>query len=145
MKCDESCILSKEHSLAASVDGQLVANAQKCHASEFGNGRGKLIQLCSKLPLPHPHLQIRQCRPDVPLGALGDLTGDGDGRTPPPREECRENLVFRGLEPDGLKPSLESFGQATKVEVRRAEECVAWLHPIKIGEEHVLRVLRASV
>jgi hypothetical protein len=42
------------------VDGQLVANAQKCHASEFGNGRGKLIQLCSKLPLPHPHLQIRQ-------------------------------------------------------------------------------------
>ncbi len=65
VKCDESCILSKEHSLAASVDGQLVANAQNCHAGEFGNGRGKLIQLCSKLPLPHPHLQIRQCRPDV--------------------------------------------------------------------------------
>ena len=43
VKCDESCILSKEHSLAASVDGQLVANAQNCHAGEFGNGRGKLI------------------------------------------------------------------------------------------------------
>ena len=52
VKCDESCILSKEHSLAASVDGQLVANAQNCHAGEFGNGRGKLIQLCSKLPYP---------------------------------------------------------------------------------------------
>ncbi len=49
------------------------------------------------LPSPHPHLQIRQCRPDVPLGALGNLTGDGDGDAPPPREECRENLVFRGL------------------------------------------------
>ena len=99
VKCDESSILSKEHSLAASVDGQLVANAQKCHAGEFGNGRGKLSLLRS-LPLPHPHLQIRQSCPDVPLGALGNLTGDGDRDAPSFREKCRENLVFRGLEPD---------------------------------------------
>ena len=94
---------------------------------------------------PHPHLQIRQCCPDIAIGALGNLAGDGDGDAPSFREKCRENLVFRGLEADGLKPSLEAFRQATKVEVRGAEECVAWLHPVKVGEEHVLRVLRASV
>ena len=49
---------------------------------------------------PHPHLQIRQSCPDIPLGTLGDLTGDGDRDAPPPREKCRENLVFRGLEAD---------------------------------------------
>ena len=97
------------------------------------------------LPRPNPHLQIRQSCPDVPLGAFGNLAGDGDGDAPSFREECRESLVFRGLEPDRLKPSLESFGQAAEVEVRGAEECVAWLHSIKIGAEHVLRVLRASV
>ena len=54
----------------------------------------------AKPPLPHPHLQIRQCRPYVALGALGNLTGDGDRDAPSFREECRENLVFRGLELD---------------------------------------------
>ena len=44
-----------------------------------------------------------------------------------------------------MEPSLEAFRQATKVEVRRAEECVAWLHSVKVGEQHVLRVLRASI
>ena len=45
---------------------------------------------------PHPHLQIRHRGPDVALGSFRDLAGDCDGSAPPPGEECRENLVFRG-------------------------------------------------
>ncbi len=48
-------------------------------------------------PLPHPHLQIRQGGPDIALGAFGDLAGDPNRDRPPPREECRENLVCGGL------------------------------------------------
>ena len=95
--------------------------------------------------LPHPHLQIRQGRPDIALGAFGDLAGDGDGGGPPPREEGRENLVFRGLETDRLEPGLEALGQASKVEVRGAEERLAGLHPVEVGQQQVLRVLRAAV
>jgi hypothetical protein len=34
--------------------------------------------------------------------------------------------------------------QAAKVKVRGAEECVVWLHPVEVGEQHVLRILRAA-
>ena len=44
---------------------------------------------------------------------------------PTAREDCRENLVFRELESDRLKASLESFREASKVEVGGAEEGVA--------------------
>ena len=39
------------------------------------------------------------------------------------------HAVCRRLEPDGLKPSEESFGKAADVEVRGAEECLACGHP----------------
>ena len=61
---------------------------------------------------PHPHLQIRHRRPDVALDPFRDLAGDSDGSAPAPGEECRENLVFRGLEPNRLETGLEAFGQA---------------------------------
>jgi hypothetical protein len=71
-------------------------------------------------PLPHPHLQIAHRRPDVPLSPLRDHPGSGDGDRPPPREEGRENLVFRGLEADRLEAGLGAFGQAADVAVRGA-------------------------
>ena len=96
-------------------------------------------------PLPLPHLQIRQGGPDIALGPFGDLAGDPNRSCPPPREELRENLVFRGLETDRLEPGLESFGQAAKIEVRGAEKRLAGLHPVEVGQQQVLRVLRAAV
>ena len=89
---------------------------------------------------PHPHLQIRHRRPDVALGSFRDLAGDGDGSVPPPREELRENLVGGWLEADGLKPGLEAFGEGADVEVRGAEECVAYGQSVEVGEQQVLRV-----
>ena len=44
-----------------------------------------------------------------------------------------------------MKAGLEAFGDAAEVEVRRAEERMAWLHAVEVGEEHVLRVLGAVV
>ena len=49
------------------------------------------------------------------------------------------------MESDLLKAGLEAFGDAAEVEVRRAEERMAWLHAVEVGEEHVLRVLGAVV
>jgi hypothetical protein len=79
------------------------------------------------------------------LGSFGDHPGGGDGDCPPPCEEGRENLVFRGLEADRLEPGLEALGQASKIEVRGAEERLAGLHPVEVGQQQVLRVLRAAV
>ena len=44
-----------------------------------------------------------------------------------------------------MEPGLEAFGQAAKVEVRGAEERMAGLHAVEVGEEHVLGVLGAAV
>ena len=95
--------------------------------------------------LSQPHLQIRHRRPHIPLGPFRDLAGDGDGGGPPPGEELRENLVFRWLEADQLEPGLEAFGEAADLEVGGAEERVARWHPVEVGEEHVLGILRAAV
>lgn len=65
--------------------------------------------MCHFYPSPHPHLQIRHCRPDVALGPFGDLAGNGDGSAPAPGEEGRENLVVRWLEADRLEAGLEAF------------------------------------
>ena len=94
---------------------------------------------------PHPHLQTRHRGPDVALGPVRDLAGDGDGSAPPPGEEGRENLVFRRLEPDRLEAGLEAFGQAGNVQVGGTEERMAGFHPVEVGEEHVLSVLGATV
>ncbi len=94
---------------------------------------------------PHPHLQVCHRGPDVASCAFRDHSGGGDGGSPPPREECREKLVFRWLETDRLEAGLEAFGQTGEVEVRGAEECVAGLHPVEVGEQHVLGVLGAAV
>jgi hypothetical protein len=112
---------------------------------DFGGGLVLRIHLSASRALPHPHLQIPHRRPDVPLSPLRDHPGDGDGDRPPPREECREYLVFRTLESDRLEPGLEALGQAAKVEVRGAEERLAGLHPVEVGQQQVLRVLRAAV
>ena len=95
--------------------------------------------------LPHPHLQIRHRGPDVALGPLRDLAGNGDGSAPAPGEEGREDLVFRGLEPDRLEAGLEPFGQAGHIQVGGAEERVAGFHAVEVGQEHVLGVLGAAV
>ncbi len=58
---------------------------------------------------PHPHLQIRHRGPDVALGPFGDLAGDSNRSSPPPGEECRENLVFRRLKADRLEAGLETL------------------------------------
>ena len=79
------------------------------------------------------------------MRTFGDLAGDDDGGGPPARKEGRENLVFRGLEADRLEPGLEAFGQAPKVEVRGAEERLTGLYPVEVGQQQVLRVLRAAV
>jgi len=89
---------------------------------------------------PHPHLQIPHRRPDVPFSPFRDLAGDGDGSTPPPGEELRENLVCGWLEADGLKPGLEALGEVADVEIRGAEECVACGQAVEVGEQQVLRV-----
>ena len=49
-----------------------------------------------------------------------------------------------GLESDRLKASLESFREASKVELGGAEEGVAWLHPVKIREEHPSQFRRVA-
>ena len=85
---------------------------------------------------PHPHLQIRHRRPDVALGPFRDLAGDGDGSAPAAGEEGRENLVFRGLDPDRLEPGLEALGQAGHIEVGGAEERMA-------GSPHYQRLTNA--
>jgi len=92
-----------------------------------------------------PHLQIRHRSPDVPRCPGRNHPGGGNRDSPPPREKGRENRVFRWLEADRLKAGLEAFGETAEVEVRGAEECVAWLHPVEVGEEHVLGVLGAAV
>ena len=94
---------------------------------------------------PQPHLQIRHRRPNVSCCPGGDHSGGGDGSAPAPGEECRESLVIGWLESDGLEAGLEAFGEAAEVEVRGAEEGMAGLHAVKVGEEHVLRVLGAAV
>jgi len=110
------------------LDARFILNVHSCQRRE------------SSTRSPHPHLQIPHRRSHVALGPLRDLPGDGDGSTPPPGEELRENLVCGWLEADRLKPGLEALGQVTDVEVRGAEECVACGQAVEVGEQQVLRV-----
>lgn len=44
-----------------------------------------------------------------------------------------------------MEPGLEPFGKTAEVEIQGAEERMAWLHPVEVGEEHALCALGAAV